>query len=156
MNWNIITQIEITKKTQGYTLGKHNEGENPSKTLPFIQADTLPFEIGFYSTSERRIITLCLAHLQIWLYLVENHWIWTLGCFSKKLLAFTRNILNLEPKTSSSNLQKLSESGRWIPASDLEQTGGLHLGSSSRSGTPLREEHGSTLGFLISLVVREI
>ena len=60
-------QIKIIKMTQGYTLGKPNEGENPSKTLPFIQADTLPFEIGFYNTSKRRIITLCLAHLQIWL-----------------------------------------------------------------------------------------
>ena len=92
------TKIKIIKMTQGYTLGKPNEGENPSKTLPFIQADTLPFEIGFYSTSKRRIITLCLAHLQIWLYLVENHWIRILGCFSKKLLAFTRTILNLEQK----------------------------------------------------------
>lgn len=84
--------------TQGYILGKPNEGENPSKTLPFIQADALPFEIGFYSTSERKIITLCLALLRIWLYLVENHWIKTLGCFSKKLLAFTRTVLNLGPK----------------------------------------------------------
>ena len=56
-------QMKIIKKTQGYTLGKPDEGENPSKTLPFIQADTSPFEIGFYSTSERRIIILCLAHL---------------------------------------------------------------------------------------------
>jgi hypothetical protein len=60
--------------------------KTPTKLLPFIQADTTPFEIGFYSTSERRIITQCLAHLQIWLYLVENHWIRILGCFSKKLL----------------------------------------------------------------------
>ena len=56
-------QIKIIKKTQGYTPGKPNEGENHSKTLPFIQAKTLTFEIGFYSTSKRRIITLCLAHL---------------------------------------------------------------------------------------------
>ena len=35
-------QIKMIKKTQGYTFGKPNEGENPSKTLPFIQADTLP------------------------------------------------------------------------------------------------------------------
>ena len=64
----------------------------------------------------------------------------------------------LEPgtKTSSSNLQKLGEIGRWISTSDLEQSGGLQLGRSSRSETPLREEHESTLIFLISLVVREI
>ena len=129
-------QIKIIKMTQGYTLRKPNEGENPSKILPFIQADTLPFEIGFYSTSERRIITLCLAHLQIWLYLVENHWIRTLRCFSKKLLAFTRKYLELGTKTSSSNLQKLGETRRWISASDLEQSGGLQLGRSSRFGTP--------------------
>ena len=35
-------QIKIIKMTQGYTLGKPNERENTSKTLPFIQADTLP------------------------------------------------------------------------------------------------------------------
>ena len=64
--------------------------------------------------------------------------------------------LKPETKTSSSNLQKLGETGRWISASDLEQSEGLQLGRSSRSGMPLREEHGSTLGFLISLVVREI
>jgi len=40
---DITMQIEIIKKTQGYTLGKPNERENLSKTLPFIQADTLPF-----------------------------------------------------------------------------------------------------------------
>ena len=39
---DITMQIEIIKKTQGYTLGKPNEGENPSKTPPFIQIDTLP------------------------------------------------------------------------------------------------------------------
>ena len=38
-------QIKIIKKTQGYTLGKPNEGENPNKTLPLFKsllADTLP------------------------------------------------------------------------------------------------------------------
>ena len=39
---DIIVQLKIIKMTQGYTLGKPNEGENPNKTLPFIQADTLP------------------------------------------------------------------------------------------------------------------
>ena len=29
-------QIKIIKMTQGYTLGKPNEEENPSKTLPFM------------------------------------------------------------------------------------------------------------------------
>jgi hypothetical protein len=51
--------------TEGYTLGKPNEGKIPTKLLPFIEADTTPFEIGFYSTSERRIFSQCLAHLQI-------------------------------------------------------------------------------------------
>ena len=64
----------------------------------------------------------------------------------------------LEPGTKRKfvPLQKLDETGRWISPSDLEQTGGLQLGRSSGSGTPWREEHGSTLRFLISLVVREI
>ena len=37
-----ITAQMIINMTQGYTLGKPNEGENPNKTLPFIQVDTLP------------------------------------------------------------------------------------------------------------------
>ena len=67
---DITAQIEITKKTQGYTLGKPNEGENPNKTLPFIQTTFgryITLEIGFYNTYERRILIFCLAHLQIWL-----------------------------------------------------------------------------------------
>ena len=51
---------------------------------------------------KRRIITQCFAHLQIWLYLIENHWIRILGCFSKKLLAFPWTNLNLEPKEGPS------------------------------------------------------
>ena len=60
-------KMKDTKDNQDDTIypGETNEGENPSKTLPFIQADRSPFEIGFYSTSERRIITQGLAHLQI-------------------------------------------------------------------------------------------
>ena len=64
----------------------------------------------------------------------------------------------LEPETKRKfvPLQKLDETRRWISPSDLEQTGGLQLGRSSGSGTPWRKEHRSTLGILISLVVREI
>ena len=98
-----IAQIKIIKKTQAYTLGKPNEGEKPQQNSSFYSSRYITLEIGFYSTSERRIITLCLAHLQIWLYLVENHWIRTLGCFSKKLLAFTRKYL--EPGTKNKFVQ---------------------------------------------------
>ena len=64
----------------------------------------------------------------------------------------------LEPGTKRKfvPLQKLDETGRWISPSDLEQTRGQQLGRSSGFGTPWREEQGSTLEILISLVVREI
>ena len=95
--------------------------------------------------------TLAYLALSIWESLDQD-----LRMLLQEAPSLYSNYLELGTRNKFVHLQKLDEIGRWSSASDLGQIGGPQLGRSSRFGTPWREEHGSTLGFLISLVVREI
>jgi hypothetical protein len=62
---DITAQIEITKNTQGYSLGKPNEREIPNKTLCFIQtifSRYITLEIGFY-VGQFESFMVCMVYL---------------------------------------------------------------------------------------------
>ena len=149
-------QIKIIKMTQGYTLGKPNEGENPSKNSSFYSSIYITLwdrVLQYIREKDNHTMPCTLADLALscWESLDQD-----LRMLLQESPSLYSNYLEPGTKNKFVHLQKLDETRRWSLASDLGQTGGLQLGRSSRSGTPLRVEHGSTLGFLISLVVREI